>query len=768
MNKSEFVNVIPSELRQLNQWICWKLEQREGKPTKIPVNPRTGGNAQSNNKETWASFETALEACIQNRYSGLGFMFSKDNDIMGVDIDHCRDTEGTDSALSEQAKEILSTLDSYSEISPSGTGVHIIIKGKLPPYGRRSGNLEMYEEGRFFTVSGKVLEGYSRNVEERTEALTLIHSKYIAKPEKQQEIHSPGICDLNCQTIVDKAMSSAAGGKFHSLYQGNWKGEYPSQSEADLAFCNLLAFWCGRDPGKMDAIFRSSGLYRQKWDERRGGKGTYGEQTIQEAIRNCRDIYEPSKKDYRLEGGDKLHESETTLQKSEKSFKLSELGNAERLVSRHGNDIRYCHEWNKWLVWTGTHWQIDLTGEIERRAKGTVRSMYAEASQLQDEDQRAALAKYAARSETNRAITAMVELAKSEPSIPVISDQLDSDIWLLNCLNGTLNLQTGELKPHCRDDYITKLVPIEYDPTADFEEWAKFLNRIMSENQEIISFLQRAIGYSLTGCTREQCLFMPYGGGANGKSTFLEAIVEMLSGYAQRTPTDTLMAKDSSGVPNDIARLKGARFVVASEVEEGKRLAESLVKQMTGSEKITARFMRAEFFEFTPHFKLWVGTNHKPVIRGTDQAIWRRIKLIPFNVTIPPEERDKDLPNKLRKELSGILNWAVMGCMDWQKNGLGEPEEVKKATEGYRDEMDVISRFISECCNTNTDLSTKSQMLYKRYCDWCKDNGEYAVTQTKFSLRMSEKGFVKDRKASCVFWLNISLDSEPEESYPFQ
>lgn len=457
------------------------------------------------------------------------------------------------------------------------------------------------------------------------------------------------------------------------------------------------------------------------------------------------------------------------LQQMTKQFKLSELGNAERLVARHGKDIRYCHEWNKWLIWTGTHWQIDLTGEVERRAKETIRAIYSEVAETEDEEKRAALAKHAAKSETNRAISAMVELAKSEPGIPVLSDQLDSDIWLLNCKNGTLDLRTGELRPHNRKDYITRIIPTEYNPYADFEEWAKFLHRIMNDNAELISFLQRAVGYSLTGSTREQCLFMLYGCGANGKTTFLEAISDVLAGYAQRTPTDTLLAKDTSGISNDIARLKGARFVVASEVEEGKRMAESLVKQMTGGEKMTARFMRAEYFEFMPHFKLWVGTNHKPVIRGTDQAIWRRIKLIPFNVTIPPEERDKNLLNKLRREMPGILNWAVMGCMDWQKNGLGEPEEVIKATNDYRSEMDVLTRFITDCCTTNTQRSIKSSVLYKKYAEWSRDNNEFTLSQTKFSTRMQEKGFSKIRTSRGMVWEGIAIvDDDADDDIPFK
>lgn len=443
-----------------------------------------------------------------------------------------------------------------------------------------------------------------------------------------------------------------------------------------------------------------------------------------------------------------------------KEFKLTELGNAERLSAKFGNDIRFCHEWGKWLIWTGTHWQIDLTGEIERMAKETVRGIYSEAFLQKDEEKRAALAKFAAKSETSRAINAMVTLARSEPGIPILSDEFDSNIWLLNCKNGTLDLRTGKLKPHDRNDCITKFVPVEYDPCADFVEWAKFLNRTMDGDQELISFLQRAVGYSLTGSTKEQCLFILHGTGANGKTTFLETIAELLSGYAQKTPTDTLMMKDTSGVPNDLARLKGSRFVVASEAEEGKRLAESLIKQLTGSEKIAARFLRAEFFEFSPMFKIWIGTNHKPLIRGSDMAIWRRIRLIPFSITIPEPERDKELPSKLRKELSGILNWAVMGCLEWQRNGLGEPEEVRTATEGYRNEMDAIGRFIQDSCITGTEKSIKSSDLYKGYREWCRENNEFELTQTKFSLRLEERGFTKQKTRLGIFWNNISLLDE--------
>lgn len=445
-----------------------------------------------------------------------------------------------------------------------------------------------------------------------------------------------------------------------------------------------------------------------------------------------------------------------------KEFSLTDLGNAERLAHRHGKDVRFCHEWGKWLVWAGTHWQIDTSGEIERRAKETIRSLYGEASKIIDDVQRKSLVQHAQRSESIRSLQAMINLVKSEPGIPVSSAQLDEDPYALNCLNGIIDLSSGTLSPHTQDSLITKIIPVSYDPKQKCPRWMNFLNVIMNGNQNLIEFLQRAVGYSLTGNIQEQCLFLLHGCGANGKSTFLETIGYMLGDYSQQTPTEMLLARDHSGVPNDIARLRGSRFVTASEVDEGRRMAESLVKQMTGGERLTARFMRGEYFEFVPEFKLWLASNHKPTIRGTDDGIWRRIRLIPFEVTIPPAKRDKDLLDKLKVELPGILNWAVEGCLKWFDKGLSVPEEVRAATADYKGEMDIIAGFLNECCRTDTRLSIPSQRLYKRYQDWCRDSGEFELSQKKFSMRLSEKGFKKYRTGSCIVWEGVTLISDDE------
>lgn len=445
------------------------------------------------------------------------------------------------------------------------------------------------------------------------------------------------------------------------------------------------------------------------------------------------------------------------LTSEKEQFNATDYGNAERLVNRHGSILRYCTTWEKWLVWQNTHWEKDEIGTVERMAKDTVRSIYKEAQDAIDDYQRTLLAKHAVRSESSRSIAAMIKLAWSQLPMPIKSEQLDKDPFLLNCKNGTVNLKTGELQPHKKEDYITKIIPVNYDSDAKCPEWTAFLNQIMDNKQDLISFLQRSIGYSLTGSTKEQCMFILHGNGANGKSTFLGAIRELMGQYTTHINSDSLMVKDKSTINNDIARLQGARMVTCMESEGGKRLAESLIKSMTGGDPLTARYLHAEFFDFLPAFKLWMGTNHKPQIRGMDDGIWRRIRLIPFSVKFPPDKQDRDLPEKLKKELPGILNWCVTGCQEWLKNGLCVPKEVLVATDSYKNEMDTIARFIGDCCTTETKISTRSSDLYAAYVDWCKKVGEYELSQSRFSVRMDEKGYQKEKTRMGMYWKNLSV-----------
>ncbi len=364
-----------------------------------------------------------------------------------------------------------------------------------------------------------------------------------------------------------------------------------------------------------------------------------------------------------------------------KPLPLTDLGNARRLAIRHGHDLQYCYPWNCWLIWDGQRWSRDDSGEVYRRAKDTVRGIYEEAHAAGDKVD--AVAKHALRSQQRERIEALIRLAQSD--LAITPDAIDRLPWLLNVENGTLDLRSGELQPHRRDDFLTKLAPVAFDPTALCPTWLRFLERIFCADDSLIQFIQRAVGYALTGDTQEQCLFLLHGTGANGKTTLLEAIRALMGDYARTADFATFLAKNHDAIRNDLAALKAARLVSASEVERGRRLNEPLVKQLTGGDRITARFLHAEFFEFAPQFKLFLAANHKPEIRGMDEGIWRRVRLIPFEVMIPTGQQDKSLGEKLLTELPGILNWLIAGCLAWQRRWLQPPDRVVAATSSYRD-----------------------------------------------------------------------------------
>jgi putative DNA primase/helicase len=390
-------------------------------------------------------------------------------------------------------------------------------------------------------------------------------------------------------------------------------------------------------------------------------------------------------------------------------------------------------------------------------AKDTVAQIYEEAKASWDEEEREAIEKHARSSESERKLHAMINLAASEEGIPALPEELDKGTYLLNVANGTLDLTTGALLPHKREDLLTKLTPVEYDPDAKAPRWKAFLARVMDNNENLISFLQRAVGYCLTADVSEQVLFICHGTGANGKSVFLQTVLAILGPYGKTTAQNLLMASYYDAHPTGVADLMGTRMAVSFETSEGRSLDENLVKGLTGGDRIKARFMRQDFFEFEPTHKIWLTTNHKPNIKGTDHAIWRRIRLIPFEVTIPAEERDPQLANKLKEELPGILAWAVEGCLQWQKHGLDAPEEVKAATDKYRQEMDKLGRFIAECCYLDVNAEASSQDLYKEFKEWCEAGGERQETRTWFGTQLTDRGFGKRETGGRIRRIGIGL-----------
>jgi len=445
---------------------------------------------------------------------------------------------------------------------------------------------------------------------------------------------------------------------------------------------------------------------------------------------------------------------------------FTDLGNAKRLVVAEGKDIRYCYSSNKWFVWDGKKWTEDDTGEIHRRAKRTARAMLQEAAAVEDDHERKILVAHEQRSESEGRLNAMVSLARSEAGVSVRLTDFDCDPMLFNCLNGTLDLRTATLRDHCRNDLVSKIAPIEFDPNAECRTWLKFLDTIADQSTELATYLQRCVGYSLTGDTSEHALFLLYGTGANGKSTFLEVLRFVLGDYAQSADFQSLMVSQGQSVRNDLAKLNGARFVTATESEDGKRMAENVVKQLTGGDTITTRFLYQDYFEFEPQFKLWLGTNHKPVIRGQDVGIWRRIRLIPFNVRISPDQQDRDLKAKLKKEAPGILRWALEGLADWRAQGLKEPAIVEEATKEYQADQDLILHFLNSRCSQSAGDESPAHGLYAAFKEWAQETNEWPMTERKFSNALEERSLRKVRRASGFVWKGIALLPSEEPCEP--
>jgi putative DNA primase/helicase len=438
-------------------------------------------------------------------------------------------------------------------------------------------------------------------------------------------------------------------------------------------------------------------------------------------------------------------------------IQYTDTTNAFRLFEKHGRDIRYNAPWKKWIVWNGKYWELDEGYLVHDKGLQMIRGIYSELLKTADYRDRLDIEKHAMQSESARRRKAFIEVASWIPGLNIRTDNLDTNPWLLNVENGTVDLKTGELREHRQEDMITKIAHVTYDKNADCPIWKNFLMEIMNYNAELIRFIQTAAGWGVTGDTSEQSMFILFGTGANGKSTFLNTIMNLLGDYAIATPTETFMKKTGDQITNDIARLRGTRFVTTTEAEQGRRLSEPLIKQITGNDRMTARFLYGEFFSFLPTFKIFMATNHKPVIKGTDYGIWRRIKLIPFTTRIPEEKQDKWLEEKLRGEASGIFNWLLEGAKRWTMERLKTPQIILSATDEYRGEMDVIGNFIRERCVQEPGASIRARELFKCYQDWCDENNEHACSERFLGLRLKELGLEQKRLSDGRYWKGISV-----------
>ena len=781
---------IPSELKENASFCLWRLEKRQGKPTKVPYDPRTGQLAKTNDPATFADFATAMKAYAMGGWDGIGYRVSEG--IGAIDIDHCIREDGS---LNDVAASIMSFFpDTYFERSPSGTGLRGFFRlspdfayDKTVYYiNNRKHGLEVYLPGvtnRFVTVTGDVFR--PGTVTRNDDALQNTLDTFMRR-NSQAGTGSPvePVSYLSDEQVIQHAVKSESGEKFKSLYNGDWTDLYDSQSDADMALVAMLAFWCGNVEEQIDRLFRSSGLMRDKWD-RRTGDSTYGQITIRNAVSSNSVIYVP------VSDADSAEDEFDTLDDDEEhadfSPDLSHITLTIEAMSPHTNPrygrgeigignafadyfkpiARFNADRGIWYVYDGQIWQPDENAlAVAELAKRLADKLYAFALKITDEDTRNRYIKRVQPLQQRKNRRTMIEDAKSV--YPVKMTLFDSSKYLFNCQNGTLDLETLSFKPHDPRDFITKLSPVVYDPEATCPRWNQFVDEVMQGKKEVGRYLQKAVGYSLTGDTSLECLFIMYGPTTrNGKTTTIDTILRLMGEYGRSAKPDMLASNfrgPSNGAPSeDVARLAGARFVGISEMEQKLTINASLTKQLTGNNKITARYLHENSFEFDLQAKIFVDTNHLPNVN--DQTLFEsgRIKIIPFNRHFEEHEQDKSLKAVLAdpENLSGILNWAVEGYKLYKLEGLREPGEVLAATAQYRQDSDRFSQFADAWLEEGKDeeyrpfeVSTKA--AYRVYSRWCDDMNYRPDNYKNFRAAM-EKMFSVDKKRPITGGEKISM-----------
>ncbi len=442
-------------------------------------------------------------------------------------------------------------------------------------------------------------------------------------------------------------------------------------------------------------------------------------------------------------------------------YHLSDLGNAQRLVTLFGDELRYSVKRRKWLVWVGTRWEWDDEVLAVQRAKRVVQSMYETAGRLQVDEDRRALARWALQSESTSRLMAMVKSAESEKAIHIDDAEVDSNPYLFNVQNGTIDLRTGEFREHRREDFLTKMAPVSWDTNATADMWPVFLNDITAGDSALQRYLARAIGYSMTGNAREDLVFFIYGPGGNGKSTFLSTITKMLGdGYTGTIPVHELInnSKGGAGHRDAIASLAGTRMVLVAELPDRMKIDMGLIKALTGGDAISVSRKYEHSFTFRPTFKPWLYGNSKPRVPEIDDGTWRRVRLIPFLVQFRRGENEiTDMEDRLEAELSAVLRWAVAGAVDWYTNGLTDPDAVANATSEYREEEDVVGQYLDACCANDIDSRVSKAEMYDRYKRWCEENGETPVGTKTLTLHLRAHGIREDKSGSVRYWDGITL-----------
>ena len=758
--KVNFVN-IPQELKNNASFCVWKLEKRRGKATKVPYNPRTGQLAKTNDPSTFADFGTAMKAYAMGGWDGIGYRVSEG--IGAIDIDHCIREDGS---LNDVAASILAFLpDAYFEKSPSGTGLRGFFR--LSPdfaydktiyyINNRQHGLEVYLPGvtnRFVTVTGDTFR--SGSVSRNDEALQNLLDTFMKRKAQVSNRTVEPCSYLTDEQVIEHASRSESGEKFKALMDGRWEEGYDSQSDADMALVSILAFWCGNVEEQIDRIFRTSGLFRDKWD-RQTGDSTYGQITIRNAVSTNDTIYTPirdtesAETDFEdLDEADTLPSFEPDLSKvtltleemqphTNPRYQRDEIGIGYAFADYFKPIARFDRERGIWYVFDGKVWQPDENAlAVAELAKRLADRLYTFALQIKDEDTRNRYIKRVQKLQMRKNRRTMIEDAKSV--YPVPHSIFDRNTDLFNCQNGTLNLTTGEFKAHDPADFLTLMSGITYNPDATCDRWISFISEVMCSDADLAAYLQKALGYALTGDTSLECLFILYGATSrNGKGTTMETFLRIMGDYGKTSNPEMLSTKfgntNASGPSEEIARLAGVRFVNISEPEKKITFNAALVKRMTGNDTLNARFLHENSFDFKPNFKIFINTNYKPSVSDMTLFYSNRLKLIPFKRHFEEHEQDKGLKNFFSEpaNLSAIFNWCYEGYRLFRASDLADPAAVVSATKEYQEESDRIGQFVDAWLEEGEAYEVRTSAAYKLYGEWCDKYGYRKENSTNFN-----------------------------------
>lgn len=728
------------DLKKQKNFICWNYDEEKGKVPKSYKNIATGTNEEYS--KTWCTYEEAKTAKEKYGFDGIGFVIPKD--YFGIDIDK-RNFEDT------TTKDILSNFDStYVEKSPSGKGLHIIGKVDLTKIPKNADGTKLNEKyyqknphnkiecyiggltNRFFTFTENVIE--YKSINDCTEQLLTFLDKYMKRETKETTVIADSdILDMACGDIIEIIKTSEQAEKFNKLFfAGDTTAYGEDESCADMALCSILAFYCGEDVELIDKLFCKSKLYREKWN-----RLDYKHSTIKKAIALCKGKFYKNGVNFRmLEKLKKLT--------PEKRYSHNDIGMSELFADMFKSQLRYNTTAKQWYYFNGKVWKEDAGAMIARqKVKELSKTLLSYIPYIKDEEKKDTYLKYIKTLGNYNTRKKILEDSQSKMFISQTDFDKNKDLY--NCQNGTLNLKTSKFTNHNPDDLLSKISNVVYNPKANCPQFKKFMNEIMLHNKNKIDFLQKILGYSLTAETLLEKCFILYGKTTrNGKGTLMDTILYMLGDYGMTAVPETLALKkwkDSSKASGDIARLNGCRCVNISEPSHDMVIDSALLKTLTGRDKITARFLNQNEFEFYPMFKLFINSNYLPIINDDTVFKSNRINVITFDKHFTEEEQDKTLKDKLKEEneLSGIFNWCLEGLNNFYEEGLTTPKEIEDTTAEYEKKNDKIDKFFKQELVKNSKKNVSCNNTYNKYCEWCDKNKLPYLSKGEFMQYLKDK-----------------------------